>query len=460
MTVSPLRHLGALAIYCFWIALVSGVYLFIFYETSLAGAWASVERLTQDQWFAGGVMRSLHRYASAAAVLLIVVHVIVEILKGHYKGPRWFSWVTGVPLVWIVVVFGISGYWMVWDELAQYIAVSTARLFDSLPVFTDPMSRNFLTNESVSDRFFTLIAFIHLVGLPIILVLGLWFHLLRVRLPRINPPRVQMAMCLGLLTVLSFVEPAVSHGVADLARVPTEMRIDWFYLAVYPLLSETSAGFTWAVVVGGTFLLAALPWLPPRKAPSVAQVHLADCTGCGYCADDCPYGAIDMVQRTDGRNFEMEAQVAADLCVGCGICTGSCPSSSLFRRVEPLTTGIEMPIFTIDRLKTLILDGRRGRRGGSLVVGCEHGVEVGTGLGKDDRAIVLPCIGMLPPAAIDYALKVGGYGGIVVAGCAQDGCYHRFGDIWTIDRIARRRPPMLRERVPRERLRLLWGRKP
>jgi hypothetical protein len=169
---NPFHHLGALTIYFFWIILVSGIYLFLFYDTSVSGAWLSLERITHEQWYAGGVMRSLHRYASDAAIITMLLHMSREFLRGRYRGVRWYSWFTGVPLLWLVFIFGITGYWMVWDELAQYVAVSSARLLDWLPVFSDPMVRNFLTNETVNERFFTLMAFIHLVGLPIGLVLG------------------------------------------------------------------------------------------------------------------------------------------------------------------------------------------------------------------------------------------------------------------------------------------------
>ncbi len=453
---NPFHHLGALAVYFFWIALVTGLYLFIFYETSLSGAWLSVERITHEQWFAGGIMRSLHRYASAAAVACMVLHLVREFLRGRFRGPRWFSWFTGIPLVWIVIIFGISGYWMVWDELAQYVAVSTARLLDSLPIFSDPMSRNFLTSESVSNRFFTLVAFIHLVGLPIVLVLGIWFHLLRIRLPRINPPRALMAGSLGALLLLSLIAPALSHPPADLDRIPQTLNIDWFYLAVYPLLSVTSEGVVWGSVVGASLLLSALPWLLSVPKPAVAEVHLPDCTGCGYCAEDCPYGAIDMVARTDQRNFELQAQVDPSLCVACGICTGSCPSSSPFRRQDPLTTGIDLPDLSMDLLKHGLKTAASDGRPPVLVVGCDRGVAVGRIQESGVTALSLPCTGMLPPAAIDYALRSAGFAGVVITGCDAGDCYHRFGDRWTRERIARERPPSLRARVPREQLRVHW----
>jgi len=456
---NPVHHLGALTIYLFWIILVSGIYLFIFYDTSLSGAWLSMERITHEQWYAGGIMRSLHRYASDAAVITMLLHMSREFLRGRYRGVRWYSWFTGVPLLWLVFIFGITGYWMVWDELAQYVAVSTARLLDWLPIFADPMVRNFLTNETVNERFFTLMAFIHLVGLPLGLVLGVWFHVLRVRLPRIHPPRNLMAGCLVALLVLSLAAPATSHPRADLGVVPLELSIDWFYLAIYPVLDRSSEGAMWAGLWGLSIFLCALPWLPPLRHPPAAVVNLPDCTGCEFCAEDCPYGAIEMVPRTDERNFALEARVDPALCVSCGICTGSCPSSSPFRKQEPLRSGIELPYFTMEDLRRRLEEATRRITGSGpriVLVGCDYSVRVAEIEQPDLATLSLPCAGMMPPAAIDYLLRVGGADGVVVTGCDTGDCHFRYGDRWTVDRVARDRMPKLRSRVPRERLLLSW----
>ncbi len=458
---NPFHHLGALTIYFFWIILVSGIYLFLFYDTSVSGAWLSLERITHEQWYAGGVMRSLHRYASDAAVITMLLHLAREFLRGRYRGVRWYSWFTGVPLLWIVFIFGITGYWMIWDQLAQYVAISTARLLDWLPIFSDPMLRGFLSNETVNERFFTLMAFIHLVGLPIVLVLGLWFHVLRVRLPRINPPRTLMAGSLAALLALSLALPAVSHPPADLGLVPAELRLDWFYLAVFPLLDVSSEGVVWAGLWGVSIFLCMLPWLPPLKHPPAAVVHLPDCTGCEFCAEDCPYGAIEMVPRTDQRNFALQAQVDPALCVSCGICTGSCPSSSPFRKQQPLLSGIELPYFGMDELKQRLVTAANtaaAHHAGPRVVlvGCDYSVPVEKLEGDGVATLSLPCAGMLPPAAIDYLLRAGAADGVVLTGCDEGDCHFRHGDRWVAHRVARARMPSLRTRVPRERLLLSW----
>ena len=455
-SANPFHYLGALTIFFFWVALVSGVYLFIFYQTSIHGAWESVEYLSREQWYIGGIMRSLHRYASDGAVLCMFVHLGRELIRGRIFGARWFSWFTGMPLLWIVTIFGISGYWMVWDELAQYVAVSTARLIDVVPIFTDPMSRAFINDDAVSNRLFTLIAFVHLVGLPIVLVLGIWFHLLRVKMPKINPPRKLMIGSMLALVVLALVHPVYSHAPANLDKVPETLAIDWFYLAAFPMISLTSETFVWGFATIFTLLLALLPWiLPHRKAPA-AVVNLADCSGCTFCAEDCPYGAIEMVPRTDGRNFELEALVNEDLCVSCGICTGSCPSSSPFRARDPLTTGIELPDFTMDMIRKGVAPAPNVTKPPIIVFGCDHSVPMGDIRMEGVETLSLPCTGTLPPSLIDHALRVDGYAGVVITGCDACDCHHRLGDTWTEQRIARSRPPSLRGSVPRDRIFITW----
>ena len=65
--------MGALGFFFYWIVAVSGIYVYLFFDTGVAAAYGSVEYLTHQQWYAGGVMRSLHRYASDALVVVMVV---------------------------------------------------------------------------------------------------------------------------------------------------------------------------------------------------------------------------------------------------------------------------------------------------------------------------------------------------------------------------------------------------
>ena len=68
----------------------------------------------------------------------------------------------------------------------------------------------------------------------------------------------------------------------------------------------------------------------------------------------------------------------------------------------------------------------------------------------------MPCVAMLPPSFIDFALSRDLADGVMLAGCGERDCYHRLGDEWTRQRMAAERDPYLRKRVPRERLALSW----
>lgn len=452
---NPLYHLGTLAFFFLWVVLISGLYLFIFFNSSIHGAYESVEQITHGQWWAGGVMRSLHRYASDAAVVTILLHMFREFALDRYRGFRWYSWFTGIPTLWMIILLGITGYWLVWDLLAQYVAIGSSRLMDAVPIFPEAMTRNFLAGQ-LSDRFFILMGFLHLLGQPMILVFMLWFHVRRLSQVAINPPRGLAIGSFIALLGLSLVMPAVSHEPADLTRVPDVLNLDWFYLNVYPLLDYWTAGETWLLTTGVTVLLMLMPWLPWRRTGAAAVVDLNHCNGCGQCFADCPFDAISMQKRTDGARWEYEVVVTPELCAACGICMGSCPSSNPLRRAdETLKTGIDMPQLPIHDIRA-ITDAALARLSGGtriLVFGCEHGFDVKQLDSPDTVGISLFCTGMLPPTLIEYALKHGA-DGVLVSGCRASDCYFRFGNKWMEKRIAGIRKPVLRNRVDTQRLRI------
>ena len=110
---NPWRHLGALGFLLFWIVAATGVYLYAVLDTSVEGVYQSIEHLAREQWYLGGLIRSLHRYASDAFMAVMLLHVMKELIYGRFHGFRWFSWVSGVPLLWLALFAGVVGFWLV-----------------------------------------------------------------------------------------------------------------------------------------------------------------------------------------------------------------------------------------------------------------------------------------------------------------------------------------------------------
>jgi len=457
--LNPLYYLGALGFYFFWVVVVSGAYIYAFYKTGIELSYPSVEYITHEQWYLGGIMRSLHRYASDALVLVMILHLLREFILGRYRGARWFTWITGVPLIWLIFAAGINGYWMVWDKLAQYSTVATVEWFDWLPIFSEPMSRSFISREVLNDRFFSLISFAHVTG-PLIILFLLWVHIMRISYPVVNPRKGLAAVMLLSLMVLSLVQPALSQGPADMGIEPSNIQIDWFYFYIYPLLDIWSAGQVWALVIGLSLLLSVLPWLPSRfKQIPVAKVSLKNCSGCRLCVADCPYEAVVMRPRSDGMHFLEEAVVMPDRCVSCGICVGSCPSSNPFRGEENYVSGIEMPSLPMSSQRSVMKNELAKLEGEVriMLVGCDSAVDI-TKLQSPSVAVMsFPCTAMLPPSFIEYALHEHQVDGVMITGCRENDCYHRMGVLWSEQRLTAKREPRLRGRAERERIRRFWA---
>ena len=458
---NPLYNLGTLGFFFYWIVAVTGIYIYIFFDTGITEAYASIDYMTHEQWYLAGVMRSLHRYASDGMVLVMLMHMTREFALDRYRGSRWFSWFTGVPSIWLLIVSGITGYWLVWDQLAQYIAIATTEWLDWLPIFGGAIARNFISASSLDDRFFTLMIFLH-VAVPLILLLVMWIHLNRVSRARVNPSRGLAIGSFGMLLGLAIVYPAESQAPADLATVPAVVGLDWFFTGFYPLMEIMSNGAVWGMAVALTIILAAMPWLPPYRQAAAARVDLSNCNGCSRCAADCPYSAIDMKPRSDGLPFEHEAVVDPDLCVRCGICAGACPTGTPFRRATALSPGIDMPDLPLSLVRDRTEAACRSLSGPGrvMVYACDHAARLGRTTVENAAVVNLPCIAMLPPSFIDFVLSQDHADGVFLLGCREGGCRNRFGVEWMEARIAGTRDPHLRKRVPRDRLASYWAAPP
>jgi coenzyme F420-reducing hydrogenase delta subunit/ferredoxin len=458
---NPWRRLGALAWFLFWIVAVSGIYVYVGFDTRADGAYRSVERLSDNEFPLGSLARGLHRYASDALLLVVLLHLAREWVLGRYAHFRRFTWTTGIVALWLVFLSGIGGFWLVWDATAQYSLVATAEWLDALPSLGE-LARNFDASDRVTDRLFSLLVFLH-IGIPLLLLAFMWLHLQRLSRPDTMPPRSLAYGTLAALVVLAVAKPVASTPPADLASVPRDLPLDWGYLGIHAFADAAGAPMLWFVTVGTSAALMALAWFSraaraPR--PQAAVVDLANCNGCARCFADCPYMAVTMVARTDGRPHARAALVDAALCAGCGICAGACPSSTPFRSVSQLATGIDLPQApigvlrgrldaTLERLATMPQDGAPR----IVVFGC-----TGALARVDDSRTVsfeLLCAAQLPPSFVEYALRAGA-DGVLIAGCRERDCTFRLGDRWTAERFAGAREPHLRSVVPRERVRIAW----
>jgi ferredoxin len=443
---NPLYQSGPAVVLLMAIVLVTGIYLVFFYR--IGTPYDSVARLTDQVWL-GRWIRSLHRFASDAAVVATAVHAFRMFAQRRTWGPRALAWLSGLVLVAVTLICGWTGYVMVWDVQGLALAREGARLLDVLPLFSEPIGRAFVGEQAVPRAFFFLNLFLH-VALPVGIGLLLWIHVARAARPVLLPPRGLSYAIGGLLLAVSVLWPVMMAPAADVFRLPERAPFDFFYAFWLPVTLSLPAGWVWVLGTVVTLVVAFVPWWTrpsPVPAPSVVNQRL--CDACEQCYLDCPYEAISMVAREDSRKG-IVAQVDPALCVSCGICAGSC---------APMGVGPEARTgrSQLDDVKEFIAAERLGDRD-VVVIACKQGIGElpQTRFSGGAPVFGVHCVGSMHTSVVEYMVR-SGVGGVLIISCPPRDCWSREGPNWLNERLYNDREAELKPRVDRDRVRVVYA---
>jgi coenzyme F420-reducing hydrogenase delta subunit/Pyruvate/2-oxoacid:ferredoxin oxidoreductase delta subunit len=274
-----------------------------------------------------------------------------------------------------------------------------------------------------------------------------WLHIKRLQRPLLLPPRPVMWAVIGALTVIALVWPLEMAPRADPLALPAEIPADLFFAFWLPIARHLPAGQALLLACGIGAGLLVVPWFMARRGAAAPPTSVVDeelCVGCLQCSIDCPYGAIEMVERT-GRGSKLVARVDSALCVSCGICAGSCSPMG----VGPAgRTGRDQ----MTAVRAFIADpARRARE--VVVVCCTHGAGTYAHEIRAAGGVPFPveCGGNLHTSVIELLLR-GGASGVMIMACPPRDCRHREGPTWLAERVYHAREAELQARVDRARV--------
>lgn len=443
---NPAHQSGAAAVAMLLVLIATGLYLVVFYRVGSPSA--SVARLAGDPWL-GAWMRSLHRYASDVFLIAGALHLLRMFAQGRSWGPRTLAWVSGLTLFGAGLVCAWTGFVMAWDTFGERLARDGARMLDVLPVFSEPLGRIFAGDGPVPSAFFFVNLFIH-IAVPLAMGALLWLHVSRLARPTLLPPRRVTWTLIGALTVAAVLAPAALGPPADAFRIARQTPVDVVAAWWLPLSERLATPVVWGIGL----LLCGAPLVVPRfarrpregrLAPSVVDPRL--CTGCNQCAADCPWEAITMVRRDDGRDTLL-AQIDPARCVSCGICAGSCAPMGVG---PPGRNGRDQ----LTLLRTELLPEIAAAKGTPVVtVCCENAPAPHLTALRDSgaRVYTVSCVGNLHSSVMEHIIRAGARG-VLVCGCPPRDCRAREGPKWLHERLFAAREAELHERVDRRRVR-------
>jgi ubiquinol-cytochrome c reductase cytochrome b subunit len=126
--------LGEVALYSFVVLVVTGIYLTLFFEPSLAkvqyhGSYVPLQGMEMSEAYrsavdlsfkvkAGLLLRQTHHWAADVFVAAIVLHVLRIFFTGAFRKPRDLTYFVGLAMLLVALLEGYLGYSMVDDLLS------------------------------------------------------------------------------------------------------------------------------------------------------------------------------------------------------------------------------------------------------------------------------------------------------------------------------------------------------
>jgi cytochrome b6 len=286
-------YFGGMALFLFFVQVVTGSLLLLYYRPSSAEAYESVQFVMTKVSF-GWLIRSIHAWSANLMILFLFVHMFSCFFLKSYRRPRELTWVTGCVLFGVTLGLAFSGYLLPWNELSFFATSIGTETGKVVPVVGEFLVRFLRGGNEVSGATLTRFFAWHVAILPATLTAILVLHLGFIQVQGMSVPPGTKAersvpflpnflvreflawtLALGALASLAAFFPAELGVKADpSASAPTGIKPEWYFLFAFQTLKllpakvlgmEGEAVGVFALSLGGLLWLL-VPFLDRRAS--------------------------------------------------------------------------------------------------------------------------------------------------------------------------------------------------
>jgi cytochrome b-561 len=186
--------LGEIALFCFLILVLTGMFLGFFFEPStteveyegsvaqyqgqeLPEAFVSVLNITYDVPF-GMLLRRMHHWAAHLFVAAIGLHMLRVFFQGAYRNPREPNWLVGSGLAGLSMFAAYTGYALPFDEFASTAVGIGFNVAKSVPLVGETLAFIVFGGDFPSSATIPRLYFLHVLVLPLAIAGLIGLHML------------------------------------------------------------------------------------------------------------------------------------------------------------------------------------------------------------------------------------------------------------------------------------------
>jgi ubiquinol-cytochrome c reductase cytochrome b subunit len=185
--------LGEIALYSFIVLLLTGTFLALFFDPSMAevvynGSFVPLRGVEMSRAYetslnisfdvrGGLIMRQMHHWAALLFMAAIVVHMFRVFFTGAFRKPRELNWIIGVSLFWLGFTEGFAGYSLPDDALSGTGLRIASAIMLSIPVIGSWVTTSLFGGEFPGMDILPRLYILHVLLLPAILLALIAAHM-------------------------------------------------------------------------------------------------------------------------------------------------------------------------------------------------------------------------------------------------------------------------------------------
>ncbi|WP_030161305.1 ubiquinol-cytochrome c reductase cytochrome b subunit [Glycomyces sp. NRRL B-16210] len=178
--------LGEIALFSFILLLLSGTFLALFFEPSMAhvtyeGAYVPLQGVEMTKAYesaldisfevrGGLIMRQMHHWATLLFMASILIHMLRIFFTGAFRAPRETNWMIGILLFWVGFFEGFFGYSLPDDGLSGTGLRIMEGMTQSVPFIGPWASAALFGGQFPGTSVISMIYIIHVFIFPLILL--------------------------------------------------------------------------------------------------------------------------------------------------------------------------------------------------------------------------------------------------------------------------------------------------
>lgn len=172
-------RLGFFTSLFFFIEVITGLVLMVYYVPSVGEAYQSVVKIISEVPF-GSFWRDMHRLGAEAMVAFTALHMLRTFLTGSYKKERSFTWLTGVVLLLVTLGLSFTGYLLPWDQLAYWAVTIGTSMVEAAPFLGTDLNLLLRGAPDIGANGLLRFYLLHVVLLPLAAILIISIHYYKV----------------------------------------------------------------------------------------------------------------------------------------------------------------------------------------------------------------------------------------------------------------------------------------